>query len=516
MHNEQIFTPSYIVETMLDEIGYIPSWGDEEKSAIRKHHIIDNSCGDGAFLTEIMRRYIIEAIHHGFTDNEILYAELETYIHGIEIDPELVAATKKRLDGVLTEFIDPQYIYRPINWDIQQADALTVHDYDGRMSYVVGNPPYCNVHDFGDKYEHYKTFEFAQGGMTDLYLLFFEAGFRMLEWEGKMSYITPSSWLTSVAGRPLRKYISEKKNLELFITCGHEQVFEEATTYTVISQFANCKHSERLEWCTLYNEAEKHQTTISDCMVDGKFYIADKEDVELLRKSLAKPDKRLYNVKNGFATLNDKLFMGQPWVLGYIPTGMTFMVKSSTAKSTIGCFPYHIETGKPMEWEELDKATQSWLLNNAKDLKVDTSRDKWWLYGRTQAINDVRYMRLSVSSLIKVKDDDTGDTPATKEVWKGMGVYGGLYIMVDREAASEIDSESTEETLLAFTQYMVGTPRFRKFVRLLGHYKNGGYYTFTSKELESYLNNNFRDAVDGYTHADGSQENEACNIKGNS
>lgn len=497
MHNEQIFTPSYVVETMLDELGYIPSWGEEENSPIRRHHIIDNSCGNGNFLVEVVRRYTKEAIHHGFSDEEILYQELETYIHGIELDPRLVQETKKRLTEVMGEFIDPSYIKRPINWDIREADALTVHDYDGKMDYVVGNPPYCNVHDFGDKYEFYKSFEFAKGGMTDLYLLFFEVGFRMLAWEGKMSYITPSSWLTSVAGRPLRDYILDKKNLELFISCGHEQVFAEATTFTVISQFANCKSSERLEWCNLYDEENKHQTTISDCVIDGKFYIADKEDVELLRKSLAKPERRVYNVKNGFATLKDKLFMGQPWLLGFIPNDMGFMVKASTGDTTIGCFPYDRETGRPLKWEELTEWAQAYLKRGAEQLGVDQTKEGWWLYGRTQGINDVKYERISVASLIQVNDKDEGTIPAMKGVWKGMGVYGGLYIMVDRQIVKDNGiSEELEKSALNFAPEMLRTSKFRRFVRLLGHYKNGGYYTFTSKELENYLNNNFEGEVD--------------------
>ena len=39
----QVFTPQYLVEEMLDYAGY-------KNTAIIEKHIIDNSCGDGAFL----------------------------------------------------------------------------------------------------------------------------------------------------------------------------------------------------------------------------------------------------------------------------------------------------------------------------------------------------------------------------------------------------------------------------------------------------------------------------------
>ena len=48
----QVFTPEYLVNNMLDYIGYIGS------DIIRKH-IIDNSCGDGAFLKQIVTQPVL-------------------------------------------------------------------------------------------------------------------------------------------------------------------------------------------------------------------------------------------------------------------------------------------------------------------------------------------------------------------------------------------------------------------------------------------------------------------------
>ena len=47
----QVFTPSNIVKDVLDAAGY-------KGENILKKHVIDNSCGDGAFLIEIVERYI--------------------------------------------------------------------------------------------------------------------------------------------------------------------------------------------------------------------------------------------------------------------------------------------------------------------------------------------------------------------------------------------------------------------------------------------------------------------------
>jgi transposase len=63
--------------------------------------------------------------------------------------------------------------------------------YDNQMDFVIGNPPYVRVHNLDDSYDSVKSFSFANGGMTDLYLVFFEKGFQMLKPGGKLCYITP-------------------------------------------------------------------------------------------------------------------------------------------------------------------------------------------------------------------------------------------------------------------------------------------------------------------------------------
>lgn len=77
----QVFTPSETVKQMLDICAYrLP-----EK--ILRKHIMENSCGDGAFLCEIVKRYCT-AFFQTSKDTDRLKNELETYIHGIEINKE--------------------------------------------------------------------------------------------------------------------------------------------------------------------------------------------------------------------------------------------------------------------------------------------------------------------------------------------------------------------------------------------------------------------------------------------
>ena len=77
----QVFTPLSIVKDILNISNY---YGDN----ILKKHIIDNSCGDGAFLLEIVDRYI-NAYYIKYNTYEGLKEDLETYIHGIELDKDI-------------------------------------------------------------------------------------------------------------------------------------------------------------------------------------------------------------------------------------------------------------------------------------------------------------------------------------------------------------------------------------------------------------------------------------------
>lgn len=193
-HSGQVFTPDYLVNEILDCAGYVG------QSVLRKH-VIDNSCGDGAFLCVLLERYSTAFLSVN-DDKSLLKKELETYIHGIEIDEEAYLCCIENLD-----FVASSFGLTGVKWDVLNSDALLEHGYDGKMDFVVGNPPYVRVHNLNDSYDDVKSHQFANGGMTDLYLVFFEIGLDLLKNGGCLCYITPSSWINSLAGTNMRAYI---------------------------------------------------------------------------------------------------------------------------------------------------------------------------------------------------------------------------------------------------------------------------------------------------------------------
>ncbi|MEJ3568453.1 Eco57I restriction-modification methylase domain-containing protein [Ureaplasma parvum] len=62
------------------------------------------------------------------------------------------------------------------------------------MDFVIGNPPYVRIHNLIKEPNLIKNYLFSNKGMTDLYIIFYEIGIKMLNKNGILCYITPSSF----------------------------------------------------------------------------------------------------------------------------------------------------------------------------------------------------------------------------------------------------------------------------------------------------------------------------------
>ena len=474
MHNEQVFTPEHVVDTMFEELEY-------KGCKIRKKHIIDNSCGNGAILKKVVRTYINVCIMCGLPKEETI-RELETYIHGIEIDETLVKETIENLDEIAEE-----YSLGTVNWDIMCADAMFVREYDNKMDYVIGNPPYCNIHDIPkEKRDIVKRYKFANGGMTDMYLVFFEIGINMLNENGKLAYITPNSWLTSTAGTNFRNYLKDSKTLLEIYQYGHYKVFEGINTYTCITLLSKTPKTNNMFVCyrnTSDTDLKFIQTmeNLEECMINGKVYLTDRDTLKMLSdiENIDKKDKNRIRVKNGFATLNDKLFIVDDFVeKNGLCKNIITVYKASNGEMHYFFYPYD-ENGKPLSLLDIDNNLVDYMRSKAIEMEVDIENPAWYLYGRTQALNDVKYDKVAINNLIRNEEDIKVyflfDTVRDRQY----GIYSGYYIPIYNKAMAS--------TILKVIHYYLADD-FVEYIKAVGKYKNGGYYTFSSKELEMWLN----------------------------
>lgn len=457
----QVFTPKYIVEEMLDYAGY------DNPSIIGKH-IMDNSCGDGAFLQVVVSRYCDEAMKTGLPLPEIK-RDLETYVHGIDTDEVAFKTCHENLSLTAERFG-----LHDVKWDLYNRSALSMKKFNGKMDFVVGNPPYVRVHNLDSTYDEVKQFKFANGGMTDLYLAFFELGFKMLNNHGKLCYITPSSWLNSLAASNMRQYILNEQNLVSLTDLGHFQAFENATTYTLISLFAMDKKDKEFDYFVFNGQTHRREfvdrISVDDCHIKSYFYLSDKKNLKMLRDIKTKGSIKYVSVKNGFATLADKVFIGDD-----IPeSNITIkVVKASTAKWYKCLFPYD-RNGKllPPDTVMANPAVKRHFESHQEDLLKGRSHDGiYYEYGRTQALQDVWKDKIAISTLLRTEKDIK-----IEKVNAGEGLYSGLYIINHHG----ISFEEIKSILV--------THDFAVYVSLLKKYKSGGYYTYNSKDVEEYIN----------------------------
>ncbi|MDR0957420.1 MAG: N-6 DNA methylase [Candidatus Nomurabacteria bacterium] len=460
-HNGEIFTPSYLVKNMLDFVGYVDD--------IEQKHIIDNSCGEGAFLIEIVDRYCRNS-----TNKKYLKQDLEKYIHGIELDKNNALKCLENLDKIAEK-----YGLKNVKWDIKNRNTLEVSEYNRKMDFVVGNPPYVRVHNLNEKHKSVKDFSFSSQGMTDLYITFYEIGFNMLNENGRMCLITPSSWLSSKSGAKLRQFINENRTLQKVIDIGHFQPFDNAMTYTLITCFDQKNRTDSVDYY-VYDGDKKQPIFVDklnydDFMTADKMFFGAKNDLQklsMIDNRTKNVQQDILEVKNGFATLADSIFIGDIKIEDEL---VIDAIKASTGRWTKIIFPYD-KNSKPLSEDEISKKhgeVYEYLLQNKEKLlnRSIANKNEWYLFGRTQAINDVNKPKIAINTIIK-------DIQSIKlnKVAAGQGIYSGLYILYDG------DYSDIEKAILS--------DDFVNYVKSLKKYKSGGYYTFSSRDLKNYLSCN--------------------------
>lgn len=105
---------------------------------------------------------------------------------------------------------------------------------------VIGNPPYVKIQNIKDAQVNIlKNNYMSATGKFDLYVLFIENAFSLLNEKGICSYIQPHRFLKVNYGSGIRKYLVDKKGLSKIISFGTNQIFDSATTYTGIFFYSN-------------------------------------------------------------------------------------------------------------------------------------------------------------------------------------------------------------------------------------------------------------------------------------
>lgn len=189
--NCQIFTPLKIVNFMLDSIGY--------KGNVYGKKILENSCGDGNFLGEIVKRYIQYSLKEGY-DVDFIKKGLESDIYGYELD---IVHFEKCLDNL--NKLSNKYGIKNVTWKIFNKDFLKEDSYKF-FDFVVGNPPYISYADLDIETRTFikNKFDSCAEGKPDYYYAFVEHSLNYLKEDGILAYLIPNNIFKNRFGKRIR------------------------------------------------------------------------------------------------------------------------------------------------------------------------------------------------------------------------------------------------------------------------------------------------------------------------
>ena len=139
-----------------------------------------------------------------------------------------------------------------------------IFDNDG-FDIVIGNPPYIQLQADGGKLGNlYKNCGFETFARTgDIYSLFYEQGWNLLNKGGLLCFITSNKWMRAGYGENTRKFFASKTNPLILLDLG-ANVFENATVDTNILLFSKSNNTGKTRCATFSRDGKNSLENLSD------------------------------------------------------------------------------------------------------------------------------------------------------------------------------------------------------------------------------------------------------------
>lgn len=483
----QVFTPSWIVKTILDKANY-------DGEHILEKYVLEPACGDGAFLCEIVLRYIQAAKKAGLS-NQTIIQHLETYIYGVELDAEAYQACLNHLNQVIEQQLGKGL---SVVWQLYQANMLYEYQqYQQQFDYIFGNPPYIRIHHLDEETRVFiKNNMRFSSGMIDIYVGFFEMSFLMLKKEGVLGFITPNSFLHNTSYQNFRQFLQNQKSLKLLCDFKSNKIFDGFSTYTAITIFDLSQNNDEFS----YQEKIKGQESIKEVnkikfsdLQNKKWVFTNQENQDFLNQLFVDGNtsvSQLFEVQYGFATLRDKIFIGkisdtneevvlfnqhliERNILKKIAKGSRYKGRQEDLEYIL--FPYVKQNGRyvligeevlqqhyPLAYRYLLHHKQELL---ARDLDKGAT---WYEFGRSQGIQSSHKEKVVISPMVNQE-------VTCFRLPEDVLVYSGIFL-----------SAKYNNHDLTIAETILRSHQFWRYARLTGKDFSGGYKSLTTKQIKEF------------------------------
>lgn len=415
-----------------------------------------------------------------------------------------------------TDYYDTQIDFgeekhiKPFNWQKAFPDVFL----NGGFDAVIGNPPYIRIQSIVENNplqgEYFRSnYNSAQKGNYDIYVIFIEKAYSLLNASGTVGFILPHKFLNAHYGESIRTFLKKKHAVKKIIHFGANQIFENATTYSCILILDKDLKKKKIA----FSKIENLQLWIKDgndkpdlipyenIPDSGEWNIVTGESNEVFLK-LSKIRTKLSDVTDrifqGLKTSADKIFIvkriseqGSHFLIFSEETNQEYKVEKQLFHTLIKgghslkyifkqselliLFPYEnaslipelvLQQKYPLTYYYL-KENKTYLQNREKG-KFNNSF--WYAFGRSQALDVISTSKIftpDLSPSASYSLDKSGKTFFTG------GVAGGYGIKVNN---------------LVPELYLLGLLNSRIldwYLKKISTQMRGGWYSFEAKFIKN-------------------------------
>lgn len=467
-----MFTPGRIVEKMLEEF-------NDNEEILLKSKILEPSFGDGVFLLKLIECIITIGIKRELSKNEITDI-IKNNVFGVELDDILYKNTLKKIENLLNKYDLPNIKMNLYNMNFFE------YIIEDKFDIIIGNPPYKKIKK-EDKV--IKDSIFKKGNM-DMYIYFFEHSLNLLKDTGKLSFITPNSYMTNKSFSKFRDYLIKENLLDKILDFKTTLIFKDVLTYTCITTLNKNKKTNNFQYINLENTFETTNSNTKTLNLHSfnknPWIFADKDDLLFLEEINKRPYKLLdlCDIQNGLATNKDNLYIYNHKNENILKDNniedgiLKNIIKISSFDKRTMIFPYILteNTYKLMEEEYLMKTYPNgykYLLENKEDLlKRDIEKDvPWYGFARSQGLKNLNKEKILIKRIFNPNDNLEFNLCN-----KNLAAYSGLYLTIKENANFD----------LKYILNVLKSEDFKRYCILKGKLIKCGYVYINTRIIKEY------------------------------